>query len=202
MPTIQIATFPVSEAFTSKPEIFEAPLTVISTADGHISSFYGAQVEDPKIGYFVSVWESYEHHQKLISDPNYASLVEGLKPAAAGKFERNHINVNGDVNTALSSPAVEFVVFTLKAEGSTDKFVSLMGDLAKGLDTSAGEHPPCAWGQSVEENNRYLLIVGWDTVAAHWEAVKEGTALHKVIGAILEHADLTIGHAHIKKHQG
>jgi len=177
-------------------------MEAIQNADGHISSFYGVQVEDPKTGYFISVWESYEHHQKLIGEPSYASLIEGLKPAVSGKLERNHITVAGDVNSALSSPAVELVVLTLKAEGSADKFESLMGDLAKGLDTSAGEHPPCVWGQSVEDKNKYLLVVGWDTVEAHWEAVKAGTPLQKVVGAIQEHADLVLGHAHIKKHQG
>jgi len=200
MPTVQIAVFPVSDSFSSDPDSFKAPLEAIKTADGHIGSYYGVQVEDPKTGYFVSVWESYEHHQKLIGEPSYQSLVEGLKAAVAGKPDRNHITVSGDALVALSAPAVEFVVFTLKAGGSADTFKGLMQELAKGLDTSAGEHPPCFWGQSVEDKSKYLLVVGWDTVAAHWEAVKEGTALNKVVGQIKEHADLTIGHAHIKKH--
>ncbi|KAJ7761592.1 hypothetical protein DFH07DRAFT_918321 [Mycena maculata] len=201
MPTVQIGTFPVSEAFLSKPEIFKAPLDVIKTSDGHISSFYGSQVEDGKTGYFVSVWESYEHHQKLIGEPSYANLIEALKPAAAGKLDRNHFNVTGDADTALSSPAVEFVVFTLKADSSADKLVPLLEDLAKALNIATGAHPPCMWGQSIENKSKYLLIVGWDTVAAHWEAVKEGTDLHKIVVSITGQADLTIGHSHITKHK-
>ncbi|KAJ7366959.1 hypothetical protein DFH08DRAFT_836081 [Mycena albidolilacea] len=159
-------------------------------------------IEDKKTGYFVSVWESYELHQKLIKDPSYAGIVEKLKPAVSGKFERDHITVSKDPNAALSSPAVEFVAFTLKDGASAEKFSALMEELGKGLDLAAGAHPPSVWGQSIEEKNKYLLVVGWDTVESHWEAVKEGTGLYTTVGQIKEVADLTIGHSHVKKHEG
>ncbi|KAJ7259521.1 hypothetical protein B0H12DRAFT_1232001 [Mycena haematopus] len=202
MPSIQIATFPVSEAFGSSPDTFKAPMDLIKVADGYKGSFYGLQVEDPKTGYFVSVWESYELHQKLVKDPSYASIIETLRPAVAGNFERHHINVTSDPITALSAPAVEFVVFTLKAGESDEKLSSLLEELGKGADAATGAHPPCAWGQSVEDKNKYLLIIGWDTVEAHWEAVKEGTSLHAIVGKIKGVADLALGHSHVKKHEG
>ncbi|KAJ7175941.1 hypothetical protein C8R46DRAFT_1080126 [Mycena filopes] len=200
MPTIQIATF--AQNFSSNPEAFKAPLEQIKTADGHIGSFYGVQVEDNKIGYFISVWESYEHHQKLTQDASYKKLIEVLKPAAAGGFERNHINVTADPNVALTSPAVEVVLFTLKAGTTAEQVTPLLEELAKGLDAAVGAHAPCVWGQSIEDKSKFLLVVGWDTVEAHWEAVKEGTSLHKVVGSIVPLADLSIGHTHIKKHEG
>ncbi|KAF8158878.1 hypothetical protein K438DRAFT_2025958 [Mycena galopus ATCC 62051] len=193
---------PVSETFVSNPDLFNAPLGLIKAAEGHKGSFGGVQVEDKKTGYFVSVWESYELHLKLVNDPSYADIIAALKPAVGGEFVRDHINVAGDPLTALSSPAVEFVVFKLKAGASTEKLSSLLEELAQGLDTAAGAHPPCAWGQSIEEKSKFLLIVGWDTVEAHWEAVKEGTSLHGTVVKIKDVADLSIGHAHVKKHQG
>ncbi|KAJ7147053.1 hypothetical protein C8R43DRAFT_1129841 [Mycena crocata] len=202
MPVVQIATFPVSEAYLSNPEIFRAPLDVIKTADGLVGSFYGLQVEDKKTGYFVSVWESYEHRNKFRGEPSYASLIEALKPAAAGQLERNHIEISGDALTALSSPATEFVVFTLKGDGTPEKLVPLLEDLGKRLDAAAGAHPPCIWGASVEDKAKFLLVVGWDTVEAHWEAVREGTDLHKIVGQISAVADIAIGHSKITKHQG
>ncbi|KAJ7095800.1 hypothetical protein B0H15DRAFT_71903 [Mycena belliarum] len=202
MPTLQIATFPVSEAFLSNPEIFKAPMDVIKTAEGHISSFYGLKVEDKKSAYFVTVWESYEHHKRLIGESGYATIIEALKPAVAGKLERYHIDVTADANTTLSAPASEFVVFTLKPDATPEKLVPLLEELGKGLDTAAGAHPPCMWAQSIEDKTKFLLIVGWDTVEAHWEAVKEGTELHATVGKIVAVADLVIGHAHVVKHQG
>lgn len=77
----------------------------------------------------------------------------------------------GDVDTALSSPAVEFVVFTLKADGSAEALTSLLEELGKGLDVAVGAHPPCAWGQSVEHKSKFLLVVGWDTVAVSFQFV-------------------------------
>ncbi|KAJ7016659.1 hypothetical protein C8F04DRAFT_503802 [Mycena alexandri] len=201
MPAIQIATFAVSGDFSS-PELFKAPLEAIKTADGHISSFYGVQVEDVKKGYFISVWESYEHHQKLTQQASYKNIIEVLKPAAAGGFERDHINVAVDPNTALTSPAVEVVAFTLKEGSAAEQLTPLFEELGKGLDAAVGSHAPCVWGQSIEDKSKFLLVVGWDTVEAHWEAVKEGTSLHKTIQQIAALADLSIGHTHAKQHQG
>ncbi|KAF7346426.1 hypothetical protein MSAN_01870500 [Mycena sanguinolenta] len=200
MPSIQIAHFPVSDTFVSNPDIFKAPLDIIKGAEGHKGSYYGLQIEDKKTGYFVSVWDSYEAHQKVIKDPNYAGIIEALKPAVSGPFERHHINVSSDPTAALTAPAVEFVVFTLK-DGAADKLTPLMEELGAGADTAAGAHPPCAWGQSVEDKNKFLLVIGWDTVQAHWDAVKEGTALHGIVVKIKEFADLWIGHSHMKKHE-
>ncbi|KAJ7784476.1 hypothetical protein B0H16DRAFT_1492642 [Mycena metata] len=201
MPAIQIISFPVSEEFSSKPELFQAPLEAIKTADGHISSFYGVQVEDVKKGYFISVWQSYEHHQKLVQQASYKSVIEGLKPAAGGDSDRNHINVAADPITALTSPALEVVVFTLKEGSTAEQLTPLFEELGKGLDAAVGSHAPCVWGQSIENRSKFLLVVGWDTVEAHWEAVKEGTSLHTTIGKIVALADLSIGHSHVKQHK-
>ncbi|KAJ7927975.1 hypothetical protein B0H13DRAFT_2311841 [Mycena leptocephala] len=182
MPCLQIASFPVSDAFLSNPGIFKAPLDAIKTADGHISSFYGLQVktERPAISFSLGIVRT---SPEVHSGASYANLIETLKPAVSGKLERDHINVVGDVDTALSSPP--------------------SNSSCKGLDVAVGAHPPCAWGQSVEHKSKFLLVVGWDTVAAHWEAVKEGTALHGTIVQIKALADLSIGHSTtFKKHQG
>ncbi|KAJ7644221.1 hypothetical protein FB45DRAFT_736479 [Roridomyces roridus] len=164
MPFVQIVHFPVSQA-TANQDLFKAPLEAIKAAEGHTSSYYGVQVEDADRAYFVSVWESYEHHQKLVNDPSYSTLVEGLRAASIdSNYERHQIKISGDVLKALSAPAVEVVLFTLQPGGSAEKYEALMGDLAKGLDKADGEHPPCAWAQTVEDKTKYQLIVGWDTV--------------------------------------
>ncbi|KAJ7695638.1 hypothetical protein B0H17DRAFT_1054959 [Mycena rosella] len=203
MPAIQIASFPASDAFlealASDPEKIKAPLTGLLAAKGHTGSFFGLQVENGKTVYFVSVWESLEAHQAFTKDPNYGELIEKIKPAAAGPMERHHIDIKADAGTALASPATEFVVFTLKAGGTADKLVPLLEELGKGLDIAAGAHAPCVWGQCVEDKTKFLLIVGWDTVAAHWEAVKEGTDLHKTVGKILAVTDLSIAHSLLKQ---
>ncbi|KAF7314377.1 hypothetical protein MKEN_00910400 [Mycena kentingensis (nom. inval.)] len=201
MPTVQIAQFPISEAFTKTPEVFKAPLDVIKTAEGHISSFYGLQVEDKAYGYFISVWESYEHHMKLVAEPSYKSLIEVLRPATAdtSKFARHHIEPTKDPLQALGAPATERVIFTLKEGAEPEQLGLLLEELGAGLDAAAGAHPPCVWGQSREDKTKFLLLVGWDTVEAHWEAVKEGTALHATVLKIAAISELVIGHAPLKQ---
>ncbi|KAF7298999.1 hypothetical protein MIND_00848100 [Mycena indigotica] len=167
-------------------------------------SFYGPQVENKETAYFVSVWKSYEDHAKLIADPSYKTVIEGLRSATtdSAQFSRNHIDVSKDPLTALSSPAVEFVLFTLKnGEADADKLVPLLTELESGLNVATGAHPPCVFGQSREDKSKFLLVVGWDTVEAHWEAVKEGTGLHTTVGKIAALADLSIGHSHVKAHE-
>ncbi|KAF7288539.1 hypothetical protein HMN09_01382900 [Mycena chlorophos] len=212
MPTIQVAQFPVSSDFQAAPQKFASSLDIIKTADGHIRfaplSYYGVQVEDEKNAYFISgdncrctVWESYEHHAKLIAEPSYKTLIESLRPATADstKFSRHHIDISTDALTALSSPATEIVVFTLKnGAGDADAMAPLMEELKAGLDAAVGAHPPCFFGQGREEKNKFVLVVGWDTVAAHWEAVKEGTSLHATVQKIAAIADIGIGHSLLK----
>jgi len=201
MPVVQIATFPVSDAFVSNPDIFKAPLGLIKSAEGHQSSFYGLKVEDQKTGYYVSVWETYEHREKFAKNPSYASLIEQLKPAVSGQFVRDHITVTGNPHAALSSPAVEFAAFTLKADGSAEKLSSVFEELAIGLDAAAGAHPPCVWGRSIENPNKFFMIVGWDSVEAHLE-IARGGSLHSFVEQIKAVADISIAHSGLKKHQG
>ncbi|KAJ7695637.1 hypothetical protein B0H17DRAFT_1198422 [Mycena rosella] len=203
MPTVQTVSFPASDAFlealSNDPDKIKDPLTGLLGAKGHISSFYGLQVEDKKIVYFVSVWESLEARQAFTKDPSYAELIEKIKPAAAAPLERHHIDVKGDAKTAFVSPVTELVVFTLKPEGTPEKVVPLFEELAKGLDAAVGARPPCMWGQSIDDKTKFLVHVGWDTVAAHWEAVKEGTDLNKTVGKLGALADFSLGHSRLKQ---
>ncbi|KAF7365131.1 hypothetical protein MVEN_00384400 [Mycena venus] len=199
MPAINIATFPVSDSF-SNPDIFKGPMDLLKAAEGYKGAFYGLQIEDKKTGYFVSVWESYELREKMAKDPSYAGVIEQLKPAVAGPFTRDHINTTTDGLTALSAPVVEFVTATLKAGASAEKVSSLVEEFIKGLDGSAGSHAPAVWGQSVENKDKFLLIVGWDSLEAH-QAVVKANAFSSTVSAIQELADISIGHSNVKKHE-
>ncbi|KAF8215210.1 hypothetical protein K438DRAFT_1561914 [Mycena galopus ATCC 62051] len=164
MPAIQITTFPVSDSFVANPDVMKDALSVITGAEGYQSSFYGPQVEDKKTAYFISVWETYAHREKLDGTPQYGQLIEKLKPAVAGPLVRDHIDVTVDPTAALSAPAVAFVTFTLKSGESVEKLTALVGEFAKSLDGTGGVHAPTAWGQSAENKDKVLVITGWDSL--------------------------------------
>ncbi|KAJ7302952.1 hypothetical protein DFH08DRAFT_722458 [Mycena albidolilacea] len=163
MPLIQLATFSASEEFASSQDIFKESVNLIKGAEGYKGSFYGLQVEDKKIGYFISVWESSEHRQKLVK-ASYADITEKLKPAVGGQFETVHANVSCDPNAALSSPVVAVGILTLKAGGSADKLRSLLEELGERADTVTGARPPCIRGQSIEDKSKFLVAIGWDSL--------------------------------------
>ncbi|KAJ7848873.1 hypothetical protein B0H14DRAFT_2767090 [Mycena olivaceomarginata] len=200
MPLIQLATFSASEEFASSTDIFKEPVNLITGAEDYKGSFYGLQVEDKKTGYFISVWESSEHRQKLVKDASYAGITEKLKPAVAGQFETVHANVSCDPNPALSAPVVAVGILTLKAGGSADKLRSLLEELGERADTVAGARPPCIRGQSIEDKSKFLVAIGWDSLEIHMQLIKGGSN-SALFDQIRAEADFSMGHSHLKKHE-
>ncbi|KAJ7256877.1 hypothetical protein B0H12DRAFT_1232777 [Mycena haematopus] len=199
MPFIEIVTVPVSDAFIANPESFKESLRGIKTVEGYQSAFHGMQIEDKKTGYFVSVWTTYEHREKLISDPKYAGLVEKLKAAFAGPPVRHHIHFTGDPTAALSAPVTVLGVATLKAGESPEKMAALGKEFAEALDATAGTHKPAVYGQSIEDKNKFFLITGWDSVEAH-KAMVDGGSLKPIASQILAIVDFSAGHAILQNH--
>ncbi|KAJ7468625.1 hypothetical protein FB451DRAFT_1136776 [Mycena latifolia] len=200
MPIVQRITFPVSSAFASDPNVFSKPLEIVKSTPGYVRSFHGLQIDDGKTGYFITVWQSVENYTSLVQGTEYSDFLTALKPAASGELEHHHVDAGTvEPSIALSAPTTELVLFTLKAGVTPPEIFPLFEELARGLDGAKDAHPPCLWGPSKDSGNNILVFVGWDTVEAHWEAVKEGTELHRVIQELLKKADFVLGHAHLVK---
>jgi hypothetical protein len=109
----------------------------------------------------MSVWESYEHHQKLINSPGYASIVEALKPAVAGKSERDHFEITVDPTKAFDEAQTTEIVI-LKAKGeSIDGIQECIARLRTELDKAPNAFPPAVWGESIEEPGKFIGCIGW-----------------------------------------
>ncbi|KAF8198683.1 hypothetical protein K438DRAFT_1966647 [Mycena galopus ATCC 62051] len=200
MATIQRITFTASSSFASDPSILSTPSGIVKSAPGYVSSFHGLQIDDGKTGYFITVWQSAEHYTSFVRGTAHADFLTALKPAAVDEPEIHHVHAGGiNPSTALSAPATELVLFTLKSGVTFTEISPLFDELGRGLDGASGAHPPCLWAPSKDSGNQVLVFVGWDTVEAHWEAVKEGTSLHAVIQRLLEKSDFVLGHVHLVK---
>ncbi|KAF7340589.1 hypothetical protein MSAN_02130400 [Mycena sanguinolenta] len=195
MPAIQITTVPTS------PDVFKASTDLIKAAPGHQSSFYGLKVEDEKIGYFVSVWDTHEH---LAANPHHAAIIKPLAGNPQWHIDALNINITTDPLPALSSPAVEFAVFTLQAPDEATatqnqkRITELLKALGSGLDLAAAAHPPCFWGQSGEDENKFVMIVGWESVEAHIEFAMAGN-LGEIVREIKTFARVSISHSNMTK---
>lgn len=126
------------------------------------------------IAYLQSVWETYEHHKKLIDHKDYGGLVQILKQAASGKLEMQHINFDGDSTLALTSPATEFVTFKPKPD-SEEKLVSSFKTLGGELIKAPSCHR-VVFGESREHKGTFMTAIGWDSVeVCHYsEMVEKG----------------------------
>ncbi|KAJ7727583.1 hypothetical protein B0H16DRAFT_1590290 [Mycena metata] len=198
MPIIQRTTFPVSDTFSS--DVLKTTVSIAKETTGYISSFHGVQVENNKIGYFISVWKSSEAYTSFVQGNDYAEFLASLKSAASAPSEvkTHYVDVAVEAETALLAPVTELVHFTMKADVPVEDSYDLFAELARGLDQAPGGHPPAYWGRT-GDSNEVQVYVGWDTVETHWDAVKEGTDLHGVIQKLLGMSDFVLGHTRLTK---
>ncbi|KAJ7468623.1 hypothetical protein FB451DRAFT_1400984 [Mycena latifolia] len=206
MTIVQRIAFPVSPTFASEPNIFNKPLKIVKSVPGYVRSFHGLQIDDGKTGYFITVWQSVENYTALVQGTMYADFLAALKLIASGELENHHVDVGGvEPSIALSAPTTELALFTLKAGVAAPNVFPFFEELACAQVGAKGAHSPCMWGPSKDSGNTILFFAGWDTVEAHFEAVKEltaeGTDLHRTIQALLEKSDFVLGHAHLVKHE-
>ncbi|KAJ7833157.1 hypothetical protein B0H14DRAFT_2801544 [Mycena olivaceomarginata] len=195
--TIQLIAFTASTSFASDAK-FSVPLGIVRSTPGFVSAFRGLQIDDGKTGYFITVWQPAEDYASFVQGGAYSDFLTALRPAATGEFEVHHVHADAvNPTTALSAPATELVLFTLKTGVTPTEIYPLFDDLARGLNAASGAHPPCVWAPSKVSGNHILVFVGWDTIEAHWDAVKEGTELRSVIQLLLKKSDFVLGHVNL-----
>ncbi|KAF7364174.1 hypothetical protein MSAN_01076700 [Mycena sanguinolenta] len=199
MSVVQRIAFTASNKFAD-PNVFGTALEIVKSKPGFLSSFHGLQIDDGKTGYFITVWQSTEHYFSFAQGSAYSDFLTALKPAAADELEIHHVHTGSvDVTTALTAPTTELVLWTLKAGVTIEEITPLFIELGRSLDIAKGAYPPSVWAPSKDSDKHILVFVGWDSVEAHMEAVKEGTEAHAVIGLFAPKADYLLGHAHFVK---
>lgn len=196
-PVPEIAWFTSSEAYQKDASIANTSLALVGSAEGMRGTYRGPYVEEPTTEVWINVWESLDAHLAFRKSPSYPELVEGVKVFFASKPEMVHANLTTPCERALSAPATEIAFITLQ-EGSTKEeldplVVTLEAELAK----APGSHGS-SWGWSVEKEGVYVGVVGWDSVAAHIDAVK-AAPLDTVIQQIKKIANVALKHAHLAK---
>ncbi|KAF9468498.1 hypothetical protein BDZ94DRAFT_1245503 [Collybia nuda] len=191
MPIVEVVTFPGSDTFIKDQAVSRAVLERLARAEGFISTHNGLQFEDGRTGYLIVVWESYEHHKRLMEHEDYGGLVQSLISSTSGNLEMQHIDFDGDSTLALTSPATEFVTFKAKPN-SEEKLVSAFKRLAGELIKASSCH--CVvFGESREHKGTFMTAIGWDSVEAHQKTV-EDEALKAIIDDLYAAADLEIRH--------
>lgn len=104
-------------------------------------------------------WDNYEAHKAFIDSPSYSALLEKLKPSlgASGKAEMYHVLFSAPT-IALEKPATEVCILTLKAPENRATVVDILSTISEATEKAV------VFGQTREDDNKYILIGGWPTV--------------------------------------
>ncbi|KAJ2929745.1 hypothetical protein H1R20_g7332, partial [Candolleomyces eurysporus] len=192
MPIVEIATVPASQAYIDNPDILKPTLDWIAKAPGFIKQWTGLRVEDGKTVYHIIEWETYEHHKNLPSLPNFQELIDLSKPCFASAPTIFHVPFEVPADDAFDAPVTEFCFAKPKNAEQKSEVGDLMVSLTK---TFNGCHGP-AFGITREDANHLCIVIGWDSVKAHVDAVTR----HEGVAKLACLADLEVLHAPLKKH--
>ncbi|KAF8835641.1 hypothetical protein BDN67DRAFT_937727 [Paxillus ammoniavirescens] len=194
MPSVaEIIHFTASEGYNSGSA--SLPLSRMSKLDGLNKSYIGYQTEDPTVLFWVMDWASKEAHEAFTKLDEYPSLVDASRPVMASQPRANFVKFE-ETKGALGAPITEFVTFTLKEGKTMTDLEPLVKELHQKLAGAPKFHGD-SWSVVIDKPNVYHGILGWDTVEAHWDAVKDGPC-KEVIDRIKQVADLWLVHAALK----
>ncbi|KAF8073751.1 hypothetical protein FPV67DRAFT_763649 [Lyophyllum atratum] len=199
MPTVEIARFPASDEFVTDPLILEDALETLINTEGVISPHYGLQTEDGRTGYLVVIWKTYEHHMNLMRQPSYPGLIACLTRARSGPLDLQHVDFDNDIAPALEAPATEFAFMTPKPGASIDDFKAKLKVLGDTMTKEGVCRVPLGLGESTEHKGTWVMVIGWDSVQAHKDAVSKGP-YPELIKSLQELAYIDLKHANLVKY--
>ncbi|KAF8956994.1 hypothetical protein BDZ97DRAFT_1763276 [Flammula alnicola] len=184
MPLVEIVHFSASEALIARPTLGDSFVDYLKKVDGCLGVSRGFQLEDKSRVFLFITWKTNEHYEKMRQRAEYPSFMASLKPLGSDIFIQ-HIDFDVDIANAFSAPITE--ITTIKAkEGHTQEEVNaVVSEIRANQHLVKGGHPPIAWGQVKQTPELYILIIGWDSVEAHFASHKEPpieTITMKLIG--------------------
>ncbi|KAI6121032.1 hypothetical protein EV401DRAFT_1952933 [Pisolithus croceorrhizus] len=188
----EILHFTVSEELESGRANLDNVRKLLSNVEGLNQSYFGPEAEDPSVLFIVNDWKSKDAHAKFLDSPEGAAFEPALLPLSASPLV-HHFALFDEIESRLTAPITEFVTFTLKQGNTTDELKPLVQDLYEKLKGSKMFYGS-SWAPVANRANMYHGILGWDTVEAHWDAVKDGPP-KAVIDEIKKVADLWLVHA-------
>lgn len=89
--------------------------------------------------------------------PFYAELTKGLGRALAGPPKAYHVHFSAPT-VALDKPVTEVLLLTLKTPENRTALVDMLSKFSEAMERML------VFGQTREDENKYILICGWSTV--------------------------------------
>ncbi|OSC96598.1 hypothetical protein PYCCODRAFT_1440928 [Trametes coccinea BRFM310] len=183
IPTIEVVWKRATDAFCANPkdaELVKPAFDILSAQKGQLQKYFGIQHEDQATAYAVIAWQELEDHLRLMNDKEtYPRLGEATKtffdPSASQSMV--HVRPLSEPFKAFEAPVTEIAWFTLKDGQSKNDLEQRVDALMKAILAGGPSNGVVsgAWGPTVEKDSLIGLFLGWQSVEAHWEAVKDKT---------------------------
>ncbi|KJA16286.1 hypothetical protein HYPSUDRAFT_71449 [Hypholoma sublateritium FD-334 SS-4] len=178
MPFIELISFVATDFLHEDMSGEDSPLTLLGASEGCLDVVQGRQIENSSQVYFITTWKTYDLYDSATREGGYASFMAYLMHHTIMDPCVHHFEVDGDPHQALAAPVTEIVILRCKSAGDwgwdQELFSGIKG-AKKGLNMVQGSYPPLRWGEvtDIGDSGSYCMFVGWDSVQAHFRAVRE-----------------------------
>jgi len=201
MPVYEVASWTASDALLKDKATLKPGFEFSIKVEGCLGGYYGLQEEDKKTAHIFVPWTKYEHHKNLMDDPvQYPIVMAKLKPAIGrGKFFMSHVEFNEDATAALNAPVTEILGVTLKLGHTRQEFDNIMSTITSKASSDRGNYGPAVWGPTIENPNKFWVLIGWKSSKAHSEAMSQ-EKYQGILQSLRDIADLKMVHASFWKH--
>ncbi|EPQ54472.1 hypothetical protein GLOTRDRAFT_121619 [Gloeophyllum trabeum ATCC 11539] len=202
-PVVEFVYFTASDAYKADDSLIDSAVSAVVRAPGSQNLFRGIQTEDGATLYIAVAWDSITSHENLIkNEAEYTPLVSVLQraiaPSAAMAMLHAEFNDHAAAVRALADPATELAFFTLKSPDEAAVLPAKMAALEKELEHAPGRRS-YTWGKVVEKEDQILLIIGWDSVEAHWDALKVDKPFADAVASAKESVNIDLVHVHFQE---
>ncbi|KAI0808922.1 hypothetical protein BC629DRAFT_1075150 [Irpex lacteus] len=154
-----------SEGVAAAREAFD----ILNKADGHFSSYFGTEVQDPEKFYGAILWETVGHHKALLDNKDVAPTMAKSIGQIAAKFEfvQHTFLSTSTPEDSLNAPITEFVFWDLKEDTDKEEFKGLLSELIDKILASDAVKNRGGWGSVVENDRRFAVVLGWNSKEVH-----------------------------------
>ncbi|KAG9227180.1 hypothetical protein PLEOSDRAFT_1106206 [Pleurotus ostreatus PC15] len=191
-PTTSWLGFVTTEEYRANPQAMNDELRELATAAGCRRVYHGVQHEDPEFGYLVPMWPSAEARKAARESKDDADHQALLASKVGVIGEAMGVDFESNPSPVFEAGIVEVAMMELN-EGKTAADVApYLNEIiaTKGVGIVAG-----TWGTSDQNERRLVLIVGWESLAAHQTAVAGATdSLKAAMASIQDIGTLKVNH--------
>ncbi|KAF9485792.1 hypothetical protein BDN70DRAFT_870677 [Pholiota conissans] len=187
-----VITFTASKALLADPDLANGALDYLKSQEGCQSVRRGYAVDESTKAYFVITWISYDSYKKMLKCADYPSFKEAMKKLHTDAPLVWNVEYDVDSCRPLDAPVTECATIRATAGHTLPEVMAAIKKI-QAVDPRYKSMHGISIGEIKEENEKILVVIGWDSIKAHIDAAKT-SPLQELIWEIIEVADIEVSH--------